>query len=462
MILPFQTFNNDFEKLVLTLLEKKCSSLSKRFYLKKEAYLHAFVANLAFEFDAYAPDGIKNNKQTYIEVIDSQDINKIQQEISKRLRSFDFPTNYFLFVVPVHNYRIHTYTVSRFFNGNVEIWGIEEINELIREFPIDYASLRYYESIINPRFKIPVDIPRQTPPSIDSFKKNNNDLLKELKDEMRKNKLTLVLGSGVSMPYNSKMDWDKLVNSLYDFLETENLFSKEGKETAFKLIGSDNFSKSQYVKMVLKDDYTKALFKTLYQGFNIKMLKNDTSLACCANLIERTRLVKKVITYNYDDFLEMLLKERGVHFNSLFSINDSLTNDLPIYHVHGYLPKNAEKLTEKQKKLRCKELVLTEDEYFKCYSNSLNWQVAIQLISFKDDCCLLVGNSATDFNEKKLLHETIGSAKNRKARFAILPMNGLSENDLLKIYSYFDNELGVKVIWADNIEDIGNKINSLL
>ena len=463
MIQPFYTFKNEFEKLVLTLLEKKCVSNSKRFYLKREALVHAFISNLSSEFDAYAPDGIENNKRTYIQVIDSQDRNKIRDEINKRIRSFDFMFEaFYIVVVPLREYQINAVNTDYIYSRNIEVWGIEKIDELAREYPVDYASLVYYYNVIRSRPKSPLNIPRVTPPVVEQYRKNNDDLVKELKQAMNIRKVSLILGCGVSMPYNSKMDWDKLVNSMYDLLSDEHKFSVEGKDTAFKLIGSDNLSKSQYVKMVLDKNYLNAVYKTIYSGFNVKMLNKQTSLFSCADLIEKTRLVKKVITYNYDDFLELLLKERGVSYNSMYSINSALNNDLPIYHVHGYLPKNAEKLSAKEKGKRSQELVLTEDEYFKCYSNSLNWQVAVQLMTFKDDCCLLVGNSATDFNEKKILHETIGSSSNRKARFAIIPMNNLSNEDLLKIYSYFENELGVRIIWADNVDDISNKVNSLL
>lgn len=463
MIQPFHVFKNEFERLVLTLIEKKCSSLLKPFYLRSEAFLHLVYTNYFSEYDAYAPSGIDSDRPTFIHVIESQDISKINQEIEKYSGFVGFPNKELhLIVVPISYHRDEFYSNPFYPPKRVEVWGKEKIDELAREFPVDYASLRYYETVINPKRRIGFGIPREVPsPSVDSFKKNNLDLAKELKNKMAHNKISLVLGSGVSMPYNSKMDWDKLVNSLYDLLDDNYKFSEEGRERAFKLIGFDNLSKSQYVKMMLKDNYIAALYETIYKGFNKKLLTYKTSLYSCAELISKTNSIKKVITYNYDDFLELLLKERNIPFNPMFSINSSLNNDLPIYHVHGYLPKNSEKLSAKEKRARCEELVLTEDEYFKCYSNSMNWQVAIQLMTFKDDCCLLVGNSVTDFHEKKILHETIGLGTNRKSRFAIIPMNDLGENDLLKIYSYFENELGVRIIWADSIVDISNKIDSL-
>ena len=95
---------------------------------------------------------------------------------------------------------------------------------------------------------------------------------------------------------------------------------------------------------------------------------------------------------------------------------------------------------------------MSEEDYFDCYGDSSNWNVAIQLETFKDNVCLFVGNSISNFNEKRLLNKT--KQEKGKSHFAILHTKGLSFSDLAKIYMHFFYELNVKIIWAKSLTDI--------
>ena len=184
----------------------------------------------------------------------------------------------------------------------------------------------------------------------------------------------------------------------------------------------------------------------------------NTSLDECANLINRINknTIAKVITYNYDDYLEQALKARSCLFHVLYSSSDFLDSSIPIYHVHGFLPEECS-YSERQEYI--KTVVLSEEDYFKSYGDSSNWNVAIQLQSFKDDVCLFIGNSITDFNEKRLLNKA--RQEKGKSHFAIIFTKGLEFSDLTKIYMHFFYELNVKIIWAKDLRDIPKIISNI-
>ena len=275
-----------------------------------------------------------------------------------------------------------------------------------------------------------------------------------LKEKVDNGEITIVLGTGVSVPFGA-LSWNKLVNYMYERLNTEK-FDNEIK--AFEKIGNDNLCRVQYIKLELLKDklyYSKTLYNGLYSNYLVEKDYSHTSLYVISDLLNGNK-IRKVITYNYDNYLEKILINRNINYSLMTSNEDYYKDFIPIYHVHGYLPKEV---SDEEMMYYANEIVLSEDDYFRLYNNSNHWQVAIQLQSFKDDVCLFIGNSITDYNEKRILNYT---KQKFKKHFAIFVRDSLSISDILKISNYYLKICNIEIIWANSIDDISEMIKLLM
>lgn len=246
-------------------------------------------------------------------------------------------------------------------------------------------------------------------------------------------KLVFVLGAGASASYGLP-DWDTLLKKLLLITITKDEKNKDveandatsqkqrneqsslGKEASDSSLLAQTFSTVFEPNSLISARYLGQHFRDVYPNDSLAFEKairhtlyEDVSSEDSSDLLKEIRQyciapgkspnIDCIITYNYDDLLEKCIKElgldipystihaRGMHPN---------TNELPIYHVHGFLPRDGN-LTEKNK------VVLSEDIYHKQYSDTYGWSNLIQINKFKDFNCLFIGLSFSDPNLRRLL-----------------------------------------------------------
>ena len=457
-----------FEQLVFTLLSRETAKNKKVLYTLDKGYYRrtSDVDMFGLRFDAFAPNGIYDNTPTYVEITSGNNPAKMFERIKTCKKAFNLwaeRTNKGKFKVlfvcqcSFHEFeKLSAKERNKILKSNeimnVQIWWLHDVRNLLVHYPVERIAFKYSKSPYEQISIFDDDNYQSKDAEISKrdFNENNNEVINELKTITSEKKISLVLGTGVSIDYN-KLTWNKIVNKMYNKLPPTEKF--DSKKLSSRKIGGNNLSISQYIKYKLDKLYAKALYSILYPR-RMKYPAHRTSLDAVCSFIRKGK-AKKVITYNYDNFLEKILITSVLPFEVLYTIDNYPEKGTPIYHVHGYFPSSSKKSEMDD---YCKTIVLTEEEYFNCYSDGTNWQIAIQLETFKDDVCLFIGNSITDYNEKRLLNTTKQIFKHH---YAIMLKDGLSVDDLIKIYSYYEYGMNVRIIWVDSANDIVKLIDSL-
>lgn len=230
----------------------------------------------------------------------------------------------------------------------------------------------------------------------------------------RSQRLVMILGAGASASYGLP-DWNTLLQKLLlitiksDDDKDANDLEKAGviARTFTYIFDPNPLISARYLNNYFKKKkpdsklaFEGAIRDALYAG-----IKNDED----SDLLKEIRQfcvaagkspnLDSIITYNYDDLMEQCLRNIGVDipFTPIHARGMKHEHhQLPIYHVHGYLPQKGQ-LTIKNK------VVLSEDGYHQQYSDVYGWNNLIQINKFKDYNCLFIGTSFSDPNLRRLL-----------------------------------------------------------
>lgn len=183
--------------------------------------------------------------------------------------------------------------------------------------------------------------------------------------------------------------------------------------------------------------------------------------------------VQAIVNYNYDDILEEKLKEEQVKCVTIKSGKDYVQNhSLHSYHVHGVISLNeyinrGGNINEKN----CGNFVFSEDEYHNEYADPYRWSNMTQISLMGRYTGLFIGLSLEDPNIRRLLDVTHKQFP-ENINYAILPRKrSLGEstdskkNVLINIFEQVETQsfekIGVKVIWAENVDEIPEIINKI-
>lgn len=277
--------------------------------------------------------------------------------------------------------------------ANIELIASNELKKALSKLSVQTISKFLDETSISSNINI------QT---------SNEDHIANLNKAYKDEELVLVLGAGVSVPYNLP-NWGNLLQKL--LFET---FNNSNTDTDVQFVLSKLFPElfpnsplisarflEEYFK---KEDNGKAFEEMVKEALYVDINRDADSLTikeilhfCIAP--GRSPNLDSIITYNYDDILEVALINSNVEipFKSIYKVGMNPKNrELPIYHVHGYLPEVQE--IDKDHKI-----TLSENLYHKQYNDIYSWNNMVQINKFKDNVCIFIGISLTDPNIRRLL-----------------------------------------------------------
>lgn len=322
---------------------------------------------------------------------------------------------------------------------------------------------------------LPLGIRQATEPRSASFKKwrpQRDLLIGDLRQRYHSNGIVLFLGAGVSVKAGIP-GWTKLIQrlivSLVESRIPGNDRSPESSEMIAALLAEYRKENSplaiaRFVRTGLEDRFPEAVHRALYQDVSDGQ---SQLLRTIARLCNTRHLdgVRSVVTYNFDDLLEKQLADFGILCRSIYRDNDvAEANELGIYHVHGFLPREYRK-----EEIADSLLVFSEEGYHTVFMDPYSWSNVVQLSLLRERTCLFVGLSLTDPNLRRLAEFAAKKATSPK-HFILLRRERLPESMVAAsltqevrdsisathhgLEEVALRELGLNVIWFEDFEEI--------
>ena len=290
-------------------------------------------------------------------------------------------------------------------------------------------------------------------------------------DGIHKKQFVLFLGSGCNGACG--VQWEQLVKNLLEDTLKQRILNKNDYQNLCEEIGRefDTYWIGSLIKELSGENRFKALIReNIYKKFNI----DDFKIYCNKQIAKTRKLIRfefdekfstlflsallcvlghtrAVVTYNYDSILETAISyiaelcEEDIIPNSQHGEEDSqpmaLCNQLPIYHVHGFLshPKSFIKNDSAN-------ILLSRDEYISTFIDFKSWETSIQAHLLRKYTCVYIGVSLTDWNMLRLLQT---SYNDRSRGFYHYCFTNEKENILIdRLKTTVWESFGVKPIFS--------------
>lgn len=369
--------------------------------------------------------------------------------------------------------------------------AISLTSDLVKKFLTSAISSRFEESLFLER----------------GLEQTESQKLEKITDWYKSQRLVMVLGAGSSVSYGLP-DWNTLLQKLLlitiksDDDENGNGIEKAGvlARTFSEIFEPNSLISARYLHNYFKKKnpqstlaFENSIRDALYVGVDnsedSELLKEIRQFCIAAG---KSPNLDSIITYNYDDLMEQCLKNIDVDIPFAPIHARGMKHEqhqLPIYHVHGYLPQKGQ-LTSKNK------VVLSEDGYHQQYTDVYGWSNLIQINKFKDHNCLFIGLSFSDPNLRRLLdiaknergdneiHHYCFKKRHDSSKVKAKLEKLLSENEdildekvraqlrldevvdeLIKLMEKFEENdalsFGVGILWVDSYDDIPDFLKTI-
>ncbi|WP_137279096.1 SIR2 family protein [Pseudomonas rhizoryzae] len=372
----------------------------------------------------------------------------------------------------------------------VHIWGPIELNVIIEN------NAQLAEEISSNLFSLRLDDALKNQPN--DWRLEREEILEKISTLYKRGHFSLIIGAGVSSSAGMP-NWNTLINSLFVRYMTHEFDGdtatsdddiKALVERLNRVSEPSALMAARYLRRGLSENgrdakgFTSAVTESLYKLRNKNLLIDSPLIQSLAKMCSPRRTgakIRSIITYNFDDLIERQLLKSSIQFRSIYTEGSSYDpDDLPIYHAHGFLPEDQASYQD----LDGSTLVFSEEGYHYLYSEPYHWSNLVQLNTFRENNCLMIGLSMTDPNLRRLLDISSKNLENSK-HFAF--MKRLSSDDFCFsekdedrvqvvqnlrsaekfLYQHHTlneelmKELGVTIIWYESHQEIPSLIQKI-
>lgn len=446
-----------------------------------------FSASLGSGYDALAPEGIDDLiGKTVVEIKFSRNPKYLLAHLNRVRLSQDFDNFLLIYggIIPNElKERIISRGNAKFRDKKFVLWDSTNIEELENKYEeISNAALSNLSFL-----RIEKSLKNEPSDWMGERKKR----LRLLANQYEKGGISFVLGAGVSIDAGLP-SWFELLKSLYSKHLKEIVFNEQDVPLSdinklvriLEIIESNStLTAARYIRKGLgKDREGNEIFYTTVKENLYDHDQNDSNLL---NIISNLCIPKRtgakidlIITYNFDDLLEKEFDKKNLPYRCIYRDGDSATNDeLPIYHVHGFLPENQSKYQNLDESL----LIFSEENYHEVFSDPYHWSNLVQLTNFREKNCVMIGLSMTDPNLRRLL-EIAARRIDESKHFAFMQRASIKkitslieegkptiDEDIINqfnnnhhtLYEAILQELGISIIWYEDHKEIPDLLRTI-
>jgi len=432
-------------------------------------------------YDAVLPRGISGNgKPTYVEVRFSLSGANVKGDFERVVAGLGADECFLLILgdqLPAEEKRRMTGALARCALCSVMLWDYDDLLTYV-DRESDYIGF-----LSTPRKALAEEAILRAPDDREQ-QKLKRQRIERLRQAYQSENLILCLGAGVSKDAGIPL-WNDLIHELLVLMinhkTQEELLGKAELERISQLAASNQeespLTQVRYIRAAFEEEESADYYEIVRSVLYGKKVNMESALLNAIGELARPERnhvgVKGVITYNFDDLLELKLYKKGIRYNVVYREKDpASTSALNIYHVHGFLPQHLTEGTQEDT-----ALIFSEEDYHEVYRDAYCWSNITQLNAFREHVCLFIGCSLTDPNLRRLL-DIAARSSDFPRHFAIMKRkmqekpqaDNVRDRRLLKIYQRIDNSireayfrtLGINVIWVDDFTEIPKILNSLV
>lgn len=253
---------------------------------------------------------------------------------------------------------------------------------------------------------------------IDNLPKSNTitkrQSLKNIQDAYKDENLVFVLGAGISYEFGVP-SWNLLLqNLMVHTIKKENNVSHILSRLFNEIFSPNPLIAGRYLQEYFEKNNSS--FENTVRDVLYSKIDKDKKSELLDEIVKicvapgKSPNLDSIITYNFDDILEYRIEQTklDIPYKSVYGLGmETKKGELPIYHVHGYLPENK-KLDDANK------ITLGENNYHQQYSDLYSWNNMVQINKFRENVCLFIGSSLTDPNIRRLLDIALKQKGNKR------------------------------------------------